>query len=306
MIIQDVITQIEALAPLHYAEDFDNVGLLVGNKNDEVKGVLITLDTLEAVVDEAISKDCNLIISFHPIIFKGLKKLNGSTYVERVVIKAIQNNIAIYAIHTALDNCIKGVNDIICDTLGLKNKKILLPQQGTIKKLTTFVPTADAKKLRDELFNAGAGSIGNYDNCSFNIEGVGTYQGNDDSKPVKGEKGEFHQEEETQISVTFQKHLESKILKSLFEKYESIAHFAEIRISDGSKLPARPWTIYYPQDKMQFLDYFKIYGFPHFIWVDGNGTIRENGIEKPSDGLESRLFKIQTEKDNKNKIKIGQ
>ena len=99
---------------------------------------------------------------------------------------------------------------------------------------------------------------------------------------------------------------EALILKSLFEKYESIAHFAEVRISDGSKLPGRPWTVHYPQDKMQFLDYFKIYGFPHFIWVDGNGTIRENGIEKPSDGLESRLFKIQTEKDNKNKIKIGQ
>ncbi|MEZ4801970.1 MAG: Nif3-like dinuclear metal center hexameric protein [Gelidibacter sp.] len=225
MIIQDVINHLEELAPLHYAEDFDNVGLLVGNKNDDVKGILVTLDTLESVVDEAIDKNCNLIVSFHPIIFKGLKKLNGNTYVERVVIKAIQNNIAIFAIHTALDNCLQGVNDIICNTLGLKNKKILLSQQGTIKKLTTYVPINDAKTLRNELFKAGAGTIGNYEKCSFNIDGTGTYQGNDDSNPVKGKKGELHQEEETQISVTFQKHLESKILKSLFEHhpYEEVA-----------------------------------------------------------------------------------
>lgn len=225
MIIQDVINHLEALAPLHYAEDFDNVGLLVGNRNDTVKGVLVTLDTLEAVVDEAIEKNCNLIISFHPIIFKGLKKLNGNSYVEKVVIKAIQNNIAIFAIHTALDNSLKGVNDIICDTLGLKNKKILLPQQGTIKKLTTFAPTADAMNLRSALFKAGAGRIGNYENCSFNLQGVGTFQGNEESDPTVGERFEFRQEEETQISVTFQKHLETKILKSLFENhpYEEVA-----------------------------------------------------------------------------------
>lgn len=224
MIVQDVINYLEELAPLHYAEDFDNVGLLVGSKNEQVKGVLVTLDTLESVVDEAIEKNCNLIISFHPIIFKGLKKINGNSYVERVVIKAIQNNIAIFAIHTALDNCLQGVNDIICNTLNLSNKTILLPQQGTIKKLTTYVPSDNAETLRAALFNVGAGTIGNYKNCSFNI-GVGTYQGNEDSNPVKGKKGELHQEKETQISVTFQKHLESKILKTLFENhpYEEVA-----------------------------------------------------------------------------------
>lgn len=225
MIIQDVINHLEELAPLHYAEDFDNVGLLVGNKTDEVKGVLVTLDTLESVVDEAIEKNCNLIVSFHPIIFKGLKKLNGDSYVEKVVIKAIQNNIAIFAIHTALDNSIIGVNDIICNTLDLKNKKILLPQQGTIKKLTTYVPNEDANILRKALFKAGAGKIGNYENCSFNVEGIGTYEGNEVSNPTKGKKGELHQEDETKISVTFQKHLESQILKSLFDNhpYEEVA-----------------------------------------------------------------------------------
>ncbi len=99
MIVQDVITHLEALAPLAYAEEFDNVGLLVGDKNTEITGVLVTLDTLEKVVDEAIENHCNLIVSFHPIIFKGLKKITGNSYVERVVLKAIENKIAIYAIH---------------------------------------------------------------------------------------------------------------------------------------------------------------------------------------------------------------
>lgn len=225
MIVNDVINSLEEIAPLGYAEDFDNVGLLVGDKNDEVTGILVTLDTLESVVDEAIKKKCNLIVSFHPIIFKGLKKVNGNTYVERVVIKAIKNNINIFAIHTALDNALQGVNNIICDTLGLKNKRILVPQQGTIKKLTTYVPKKDAEKLRSALFKAGAGTIGNYSNCSFNTEGLGTYQGNEQSSPTIGKPGKLHSEVETQISVTFSKHLEAQILNALFKNhpYEEVA-----------------------------------------------------------------------------------
>ena len=225
MIVNDIINYLEELAPLSYAEDFDNVGLLVGNKNTEVTGILVTLDTLKEVVDEAIEKNCNLIVSFHPIIFKGLKKINGINYVERVVIKAIQNNINIFAIHTALDNAPHGVNNIICDTLGLVNKSILMPQQGTIKKLTTYVPSNDSDHLRTALFNAGAGNIGNYDHCSYNIEGKGTFKGNESSNPTIGEQGELRMEAETLISVTFQKHLEAKILNSLFKNhpYEEVA-----------------------------------------------------------------------------------
>ncbi|RXJ46129.1 Nif3-like dinuclear metal center hexameric protein [Gelidibacter gilvus] len=225
MIIQDVITHLEELAPLAYAEDFDNVGLLVGDKNAPLTGVLITLDTLESVVDEAITNNCNLIVSFHPIIFKGLKKLNGANYVERVVLKAIKHDIAIFAIHTALDNSLQGVNDIICNTLGIENKKILLPQQGTIKKLTTYVPQKDADALRLALFQSGAGTIGNYENCSFNTQGTGTFKGNEASDPTVGQRGEYRQEEETQISVTFQKHLERPILNALFKNhpYEEVA-----------------------------------------------------------------------------------
>ena len=189
MIIQDVINHLEAFAPLAYAEDFDNVGLLVGDKNTKLTGVLVTLDTLEDVVDEAIEKKCNLIVSFHPIIFKGLKKITGKTYVERVVLKAIKNDIAIYAIHTALDNALQGVNDMICNQLELINKQILIPQAQTIKKLTTFVPKDEAEQLRTALFKVGAGNIGNYSDCSFNVEGIGTFKGNENSNPTKGKKG---------------------------------------------------------------------------------------------------------------------
>ncbi|WP_339625284.1 Nif3-like dinuclear metal center hexameric protein [uncultured Winogradskyella sp.] len=226
MIVQDVINHLQDLAPLTYAEDFDNVGLLVGDKNQSITGVLVTLDTLESVVDEAIEKNCNLIVSFHPIIFKGLKKLTGKTYVERVVIKAIQHNIAIFSIHTALDNAIEGVNSIICNQLGLLNKQILIPQTGTIKKLQTYVPQQNAEALRQALFNAGAGKLGNYECCSFNINGEGTYKGNANSNPVIGKKGELHTEKETAISVTYKKHLESNILNTLFKAhpYEEVAY----------------------------------------------------------------------------------
>ncbi len=226
MIIQEVIDLIEEFAPLNYAEGFDNVGLLVGDKSQKVSGALITLDTLEATVDEAIKKKCNLIISFHPIIFSGLKKLTGRDYVERTVLKAIKNDIAIYAIHTALDNQHKGVNDMICEKIGLKNRKILIPRKDSIKKLTTFVPTRDAEKVRKALFSAGAGSIGNYDNCSFNIIGKGSFKGNEDSNPVVGKKGKVHYEEESQIGITFPAHLESNILKNLFtaHPYEEVAY----------------------------------------------------------------------------------
>ncbi len=226
MIVQDVINHLEELAPLAYAEDFDNVGLLVGNKNEKLTGVLVTLDTLETVVDEAIKENCNLIVSFHPIIFKGLKKLTGKNYVERVVMKAIKHDIAIYSMHTALDNALQGVNDMISNQLELINKHILIPQSETIKKLTTYVPKNEAEQLRTALFNSGAGSIGDYTNCSFNIEGYGTFNGSENSNPTKGKKGHTHTEAETKITITYAKHLESKVIKTLFDShsYEEVAY----------------------------------------------------------------------------------
>ena len=226
MIIAEVIQHLEDFAPIATAEDFDNVGLLVGDKNSELTGILITHDTLEEVVEEAIVKNCNLIISFHPIIFTGLKKFNGSNYVERTVIKAIKNDIAIYAIHTALDNHSLGVNKMMCDKLGLINTKILIPKKGSIKKLSTYVPLESADALRENLFEAGAGAIGNYDNCSFNIKGSGSYKANENANPTKGNIGEIHFEEEIQLNVIFPSHLESNILKALFSShpYEEVAY----------------------------------------------------------------------------------
>ena len=226
MIIRDITNYLEELAPLNYAEDFDNVGLLVGNYNSSVSGVLVTLDTLEDTVDEAIAKNCNLIVSFHPIIFGGLKKLNGNSYVERAVLKAIKNDIAIYATHTALDNSKNGVSAKMCEVLGLVNNKILIPKKGIIKKLTTYVPTKKADFLRNALFSANAGDIGNYDNCSFNSDGFGTYRGNEDSNPTLGEKGKNHTEIETKISVIFESKNEGVILKTLQENhpYEEVAY----------------------------------------------------------------------------------
>jgi len=226
MIIKDITNHIEKIAPLAYAEDFDNVGLLVGDYSTIITGVLVTLDTLEETVDEAIEKGCNLIVSFHPIVFSGLKKLNGNSYVERVVLKAIKNDIAIYATHTALDNSNNGVSAKMGEVLGLQNTKILLPKKSIIKKLTTYIPKNNANDLRKALFEAGAGNIGNYDHCSFNIEGKGSHKGNEHSNPTIGKRGELRFEEEICISVTFNSYLEGSILNALFKNhpYEEVAY----------------------------------------------------------------------------------
>ena len=226
MKIKDVLDIIENYIPLDYAEDFDNVGLLVGDANAALKGVLISHDTLESVVDEAVQKGMNLIVSFHPIIFSGLKSLTGRNYVERTVIKAIKNDIAIYAMHTALDNQYFGVSGILAHKLGLQNQKVLQPQAKTLRQLVTYAPVADAKKVRKALFEAGAGKIGNYAECSFNIEGTGTFKPLEQANPYVGERGKRHYEKEERISVIYPKHLESKILKNLFAQhpYEEVAY----------------------------------------------------------------------------------
>ncbi len=222
----EILPILEELAPLAYAEDFDNVGLLVGNQNETIKGILVCHDALESVIDEAVSKKCNLVVCFHPILFSGLKKIIGKNYVERAIVKAIKNDIAIYAVHTALDNHQKGVNKIFCDALGLTNTKILIPKENFIKKLITYTVPENATSLRNALFEAGAGKIGNYEDCSFNSQGIGTYMGNENSNPEIGEKFEFVENNEIKIEVTFEKHLESKILKALFKNhvYEEVAY----------------------------------------------------------------------------------
>ncbi|MFV8347339.1 Nif3-like dinuclear metal center hexameric protein [Flavobacterium sp. ZB4P13] len=226
MKIKEIISVLEEMAPLAYAEDFDNVGLLVGNQESEATGILVCHDALENIIDEAIAKNCNLVVCFHPILFSGLKKITGKNYVERAVIKAIKNDIAIYAVHTALDNHQEGANKIFSDALGLVNTKILIPKQNFIRKLVTYTIPENAEEVRNALFDAGAGTIGNYENCSFNSKGIGTYMGNEHSNPQVGERFEFVQGDEIKIEMTFEKHLENKILKALFKShaYEEVAY----------------------------------------------------------------------------------
>ncbi len=227
MLVSDITKYLESIAPLSYQESYDNSGLIVGDFNMELTGVLICLDSTEEIVEEAIENGCNLIIAHHPIIFGGLKKLNGKNYVERVVIKAIKYDIAIYAIHTNLDNVLKsGVNSKIAEKLSLNNCQILSPKKGVLKKLFTYVPFNYAEKLKNALFKAGAGHIGNYSECSFSHEGIGTFKGSEQSNPFVGEKGERHQEREVKIEVVFQSFLENAILKTLktAHPYEEVAY----------------------------------------------------------------------------------
>jgi len=224
--IRDIVSSIEQIAPMSYQESYDNSGLIVGDYNQEVSGVVICLDVIESVVEEAIQLGANMIIAHHPIVFKGLKRFNGNNYVERTVMLAIKNDIAIYAAHTNIDSVRGGVSEKICDLIGLKNKKILSPVSEDLKKLVTFVPVDHADKVREALFIAGAGNIGNYDACSYSTEGIGTFRGGEDAKPFVGEKGEVHQEIEVRFETIFPKHLKGKIIGALLDHhpYEEVAY----------------------------------------------------------------------------------
>jgi dinuclear metal center YbgI/SA1388 family protein len=226
MQLSNITSYLESIAPLAYQESYDNSGLIVGNGEMEIKKAIISLDCIEAVVDEAIETGANLIISHHPIVFSGLKKFNGSNYIEKVVMKAIKHDIAIYAIHTNLDNVRHGVNAKIAERLGLVNVEILEPKTGLLSKLQTFVPHDKAAEVRDALFDAGAGHIGNYSECSFNAEGYGTFKGNEHSNAYIGERNVLHTEPETKIEVVFPSRLKSAVLRALFtaHPYEEVAY----------------------------------------------------------------------------------
>jgi dinuclear metal center YbgI/SA1388 family protein len=227
--IKDIIDCLEDFAPLIYQENYDNCGLLVGDSNKKINKALLTLDCTEEIIQEAIDTKCELVIAHHPIIFKGLKKLTGKNYIERTIIKAIQNDIAIYAIHTNADNVVNGVNQKIAEKIGLKNCRILAPKisdEALLKKLVTFCPVKFADKVRNALFASGAGHIGNYSECSFNTTGKGTFKGSENTRPFTGTKNKQHTEEEIKIETIYPVHLERKIIKTLVENhpYEEVAY----------------------------------------------------------------------------------
>jgi len=225
--ISDIIHTLESWAPKSYQESYDNSGLLTGNPNDQVKGILITLDCIEEVVDEAIAKDANLIIAHHPIIFSGLKKLTGTNYIERTIIKAIKHNVSIYALHTNLDNVHDGVNAMIAEKLGLKDVQILAPKAGVLSKLEFFVPVEQTQTVLDAIHSAGAGNIGNYTQCAFKVNGIGTFRPNESAKPIIGAKGEQEHVNEDRVEVIFPSHLQRTIIRTMQEAhpYEEVAHF---------------------------------------------------------------------------------
>lgn len=238
MKIKELTNYLESVAPLPYQESYDNAGLLTGNPNEEVTGVLLTLDCIETIIEEAISKKCNLVIAHHPIVFGGLKRLTGRNYVERTVIKAIKNDIAIYAIHTNLDNVLNGVNAKIAEKIGLENVKILLPKRNMLKKLTTFVPIEATEKVLEALHEAGAGNIGNYSHCSFSVVGEGSFKPNDKANPHIGEAGILEKVQEMRIEVVFPSHTESRIIGALKKAhpYEEVAYYVHTLENESQEI----------------------------------------------------------------------
>ncbi|MBI2279986.1 MAG: Nif3-like dinuclear metal center hexameric protein [Bacteroidetes bacterium] len=226
MKIKEIIQLIEELAPLSYQESYDNAGLIIGDKNHKITGVLICLDSTEDVVQEAIDKKCNLIIAHHPIVFSGLKKFNGKNYIKRTVIKAIKNDVAIYAAHTNIDNVLGGVNFKIAEKLGLKNVRILAPKTGLLNKLVVFCPVSHVDKVRNVLFENGAGSIGNYSECSFNSNGTGTFKANKEATPFVGEINKLQVESEVKIEVVVESFLINQIVENMLHvhPYEEVAY----------------------------------------------------------------------------------
>ena len=219
MNVQTIVNQLESFAPLAFQEDFDNCGLLIGNRHQTVEGILICLDVTEAVVDEAITTKHNMIVCHHPLIFKGLKSLTGRNEVERCVMKAIKHDIAIYAAHTSLDSAPDGVSVRMAQKLGLEHVQVLVPKSGMLLKLVTFVPTAHLETVREALFEAGAGRIGQYDACSFSHSGEGTFRPGTETNPFVGVIGEVHHEPELRLEVILPKHKQSAVVTALLQAH---------------------------------------------------------------------------------------
>lgn len=213
--IKDIIRAIEEVAPLPLQESFDNAGIQIGNINQKATGALLCLDVTEETIDEAIDLEYNLIISHHPLAFKPFKSLTGKNYIERCIMKACKHDLVIYAAHTNLDNAANGVNYKLAELLGLHNVHVLSPQKGNLLKLVTFVPDASAEMVRTALFNVGAGTIGNYNSCSFNANGTGTFRALEGCTPFCGEINELHQEKETRIEIIIPTYLKMTVTRTL-------------------------------------------------------------------------------------------
>lgn len=260
MKIREVLSAIEQLAPLPLQEGYDNSGVQVGDINQEVRGVLIAIDVTEDVMTEAVRLNCNLVISHHPLAFRSFKSLTGRNYVERCMIKACKHDIVVYAAHTNLDNAVGGVNYELARILGLQQVKILAPQRKVLSKLVTYVPLSHADNVRAVLFNAGAGNIGNYDSCSFNILGEGTFKVGEGTSPFVGEQGVLHREQEVRIEVILPIYKQSEVLNALLaaHPYEEPAYdFYLLENSWAQAGSGIVGTLPEPMEEEDFLYYLK-------------------------------------------------
>ncbi len=225
MKLKQITNELERIAPLSLQEKYDNSGLIVGSPDQDITSAMVTLDCTEEVIQEAIDANCNLVIAHHPIVFSGLKRFNGATYVERAVMLAIKNDIALYAIHTNLDNVHTGVNHYLCELLGIQNTRILQPKSDLIYKLVTFVPKLQAEEVKSALFEAGAGKVSEYSECSFSLEGKGTFMPGEGTSPFVGEHNERHTEDEVRLELVFESWRKGEVLKALNQAhpYEEVA-----------------------------------------------------------------------------------
>lgn len=234
--VRDIAAWLEAWAPPHLAESYDNVGLLVGSPNAKINKVLISLDCTEEVVAEAEREGCELIVSHHPVIFRGLKAINGSNDVERTVMRAIKSGIALYAIHTNLDNVMTGVNSHLASLLGCtpESLRILRPLGAKLEKWTVFVPREHTHVVRDAMAESGAGHIGKYDYCSFATEGTGTFRAQEGANPFVGNQGEIHQEQETRLEMIVPGEAVSSVRQAMLaaHPYEEVA-FDRVALENG-------------------------------------------------------------------------
>ncbi len=260
MKISQVIHSLEQLAPPSYQEAYDNSRLLTGDSNVTLTAALITLDCTEVIVQEAIDNNCNLIIAHHPIVFSGLKSLTGKNYVERTIIKAIKNDICIYAIHTNLDNVMNGVNRKICNIIGLQDLKILAPKKNTLLKLVTFIPNENAQEVLDKLYEVGAGEIGNYSNCSFSTGGEGSFKPNNNANPHIGKNNQIEQVNETRVELMLPAYLEHSVIATLknVHPYEEVAYYINKLNNTNQEIGAGMYgELQEPMDSKLFMDKLK-------------------------------------------------
>ncbi len=225
MKLNEILGAFEQYAPFRLQEEYDNSGIQFGDPEGEITRGLVCIDITEEIINEAIEKECDLIISHHPLIFKGIKKLTGKHYTERVLIEAVRNNISIISVHTNLDSVSDGVNMKLATKIGLSELKVLQPRKGLLKKLITFCPTDHAEKVRAAIFKAGAGVIGEYDCCSFNLDGKGSFRAGDNTDPFIGEKGQIHYEPEVRIETILPAWLETMVVRAMIDAhpYEEVA-----------------------------------------------------------------------------------